>query len=502
MWYRLKPVASNAYSSRMDVNVAADAAPAPPGPFVSIMGLQLGPAFRYSTEYPRPASEQTALRPLQLGLTVGATWSPSGYTNVPRLEFNGCQSTMGAYNVHEVAYDNAGQMVQLAVDFSTACGTGALRFHSSVPLALDSLYAVAGRDRPVVEGSRVTLDGSVSWSPTSRIRSMKWKQISGPAFDLSACANGVCQTYAPLVPAGGAVASFQLHVESETGAQSDATLNLEVRSLKDRQSLMRFYEDYEGPIRDGADVWFSAGAAFFPRRTATGSIYDAQGPSRLELWYYANTDDFHQAANLETVTFSSGQGVPLAPGTYSGTTLGGYEDGPNPTLDVSFEGQGCSLPEWDVVFAAVDRDPADLTQINQLALSYSMLCREGESQGIFSVPTHVTYWVNYQPVQPPQAAASGPSRVSAGSTFVLRDGGSTSPRGYIRRTSWHRIFGPPAISEVIETDKTLTVVTDPNTPDGAKLVYAYQVDDDRGQPSVAVVEVVVRGGPAPVALQP
>ena len=506
MWLRTRPVASNSYSSVLYESEGLHMSQTGPGTSawfqflnnsLGYMDVRIGPEFRFPMSYPLPPGTKDAAHPLLPGLTIGAIFQPSGYTGSPTLDADSCQSGMGAYNIHEVAYDNAGQLVRLAADFSTLCGTGGLRYHSNVPLAVDELHAVAGRDHPVVEGSFVTLDASLSWSPTSPIRSMTWRQTSGPSFDLSACAKGVCETYAPLVPAGGAVATFSLHVESEAGAQSDATLALEVRSLRDRQSLMHIQG--MGFIAFGIDQWFSNGAFLFPTRTDTGSIYDAQGPSRFQFWYYMNTDEYHGFTGLNPVTLSSGQGVALVPGKYSGTARGGYVDGPNPTFDVFFQGHGCSVPEWDVALAALDRNPADLTQVTQMALSFSSRCAEG---GPDEPPSYGRYWINYQPIQPPQALATGPSSVVAGASFTLKDAGSTAPRGFIRQITWRQMFGPAVTSQSLAADSSLTVVTDPLTPDGSKLVYEYEVDDDWGQPSLALLEVVVTGGPTPSGSAP
>jgi len=506
MWYRIRPVSSNAYSSLLYVSESLYMSQTEPGTSawfqfrnesLGYMDVRIGPEFVYPTTFPLPAGTATTFRPLPLGLTVGAIFQPFGYTGNASLDANGCHSARGAYNVQEVAYDSSGRLTRLAADFSTACGTGALRYHSNVSLASDELHAVAGRDHAVVEGSYVTLDGSLSWSPTSPIRSITWRQTSGPPFDLSSCAKGVCQTYAPLVPAGGAAATFALHVESEAGAQSDATLSLEVRSLKDRQSLMQIQG--MGFIAFGLDQWFSNGAFLFPTRTDTGSIYDAQGPSRFQFWYYMNTDDYAGFTGPNPVSLSSGQGVPLVPGKFSGTALGGYVDGPTSAFDVTFQGHGCSVPAWDVSLAALDRNPADLTQVTQLALWFSATCTEG---GPFEPPSYGRYWINYLPIQPPQALATGPSSVAAGSTFSLRDAGSTAPRGSVRLITWRQMSGPDLVSQTIEADASLTVVTSPQTPEGSKLVFSYEVDDDWGQPSLALLEVVVTGGPAPVGITP
>lgn len=197
--------------------------------------LNFDGSYKYAMSFlikPEPGGQ------LRVGLTKYATRSSIFGALVPGLDIgangHGCNNSTGAYFIHELGVATDGRVIVFAADFNISCdggdfANGVVRFNSGIPSVLPRVFANAGTDFSVQVGSTIPLVGDLSWSPSSKIRSAQWTQVSGPAIDLSQCAQLNCIAYAPLVPAGGANVVLKLTVESESGLASSDTVNIAIR---------------------------------------------------------------------------------------------------------------------------------------------------------------------------------------------------------------------------------------------------------------------------------
>ncbi len=459
---------------------------------VGPQALSIGAPFE---NVPRVSNSEfrAALPRLRAGFYPAAYGRGNGWV-VPAAQLNAARCSMldGALVVHEVQYDALGSLTRLAADYSVNCGNirvnsnGAIRHRSAVPLALDAVYVVPWRDHDVVEGRPIRLDGSLSWGPASKVNSLTWRQVSGPTFDLSDCSSGVCRTFVPLVPRGGASAVFELTATTESGRTATGTLRLGLRSLHDRQTLVETYGAPQDLVFTDRD-----GAFGLPIRHGSQAIHLAQRPDRFAVGYAGSNINGIGRDPLLSVSLSNTAGVPLVPGAYSGTEVDSLGM-PAPYPSASYAGgapQSCVHPTWSAVLSDLRRDPADLTKLQGLGYWFTLECPDGDA-------VHARFWLDYQPVTPPTAVAAGPSTVARGTAAVMRDGGSSAPQGGIALRSWQQVFGPAVDSLELDGDASARFVPAANTPDGTRLVFAYRVFDQLRQPGVTLLSVTVQGGPS------
>jgi hypothetical protein len=446
-------------------------------------GLYAGPIYIHSTT-PRPLGTGV-IQQAQSNETRGK----SAWLDLPL-----CGSTNGAFVVHEIAYGVDGALTKLAADFSAACSygyqtnaTGAIRFGSSYPASIDQTFAVAGADHTVTEGDQIVLDGTLSWNPSRRVTSLTWAQVSGPAIDLSSCAAGVCRTFAPLVPKGGSQVVLLLTASSDSGQAATQELRLTIRSWKDRQSRVDVFGN--GYVAGGANIHFTPddGAFDIPVKRGSESVYPSQTPERIELGFFGNATYGPAPVVPPNLVISNVSGSALIPGPYSGFLLAGFAPGSQPGLDASFNGHGCSSPDWVASIAALDRDPLELTRVSRAAMFVDVICTEGAGDE----SSFMRFWIDYEPQNPPTAVASGPAQVAPGSSFELHDAGSQTPAGPALTRYWRQVFGTPARSLSMTPSGSLVVDPDPLTPIGSELVFAYSIVDALGQGSVDLVRVTI-----------
>lgn len=445
-----------------------------------------GPFFTYST-----APQKLASGFVRQAYRGGGNPGNAGWLDLPL-----CGAINGSFIVHEVEYSDAGELTRLAADFSAACSwgyqtnaTGVIRYRSTVPSSLSQTFAVAGLDHTVTEGDPVTLDGTLSWNPSSRLSALTWTQLSGPPLDLSACVAGKCETYAPLVEKGGATAVFLLTATSESGQVATQELRLKIRSWKDRQSRVDVFGN--GYVSGGSNIRYTTddGAFDIPTKRGTESIYPSQTAERIELAFYGNAT-YGMAPVIEpNFIVSNSAGVSLTPGTYKGAHKAGFSPDAEMGVDFSLGGRICSHPDWVASVAALDRDSSDLTKITRAGIFADVMCLEADTASSF-----VRFWIDYEPQNPPLAKASGPAQAYADKPFVLVDAGSETPAGPPLTSYWRQVFGTPAKSLTMADDGSLTVEPQPTTPNGSELVFGRWVVDGLGQSAVTLVHVKMASG--------
>lgn len=432
---------------------------------------------------------------LQPGLVPHALF-PKSSSSVGSLDSPNCRPVNGAYVVHEVSYAADGSLSRLAADFAAQCSLGhaayvtsAIRYRSTVAAALDRSFAVAGQDRTLNEGESLRLDGSLSWNPASRLRSIEWTQLSGPSFDLSNCKLGVCDTYTPLVSKGGAQAKFRLTAVSESGQTATADLNITLRTWQDPQSRADIWGS--GHVSSGSDLRMSETDGVFdvPVKGGSEAIYADQTPERIRWLFNANGN-----AGSDTIemVLSNTAGQALTPGRYASRLRAGFEPGAGPAASASFAGHACNSVDMEALVAAMDRDPAQLTTVHHGAVTLHIACTEagGEAEG-----SYLRLWIRHTPVSPPVARIAAPATATAGQAVVIQDAGSTLSGSEWLRTC-KQIFGRAQASVEFLGDGSCKVTPAAGTPDNSKIVIAYELLDDKGQSGVALAELRVTGGPA------
>lgn len=444
-------------------------------------------------------STSTSPVALQPGLVSQAFFSTTRSTP-GSLDAPNCRPSQGAFFVHEVGYAPDGSLTKLAADFSAQCSLGyaayvqgGIRYGSSLAAALDRTIAVPGLDRSVNEGQALVLDGSLSWNPSRRLTSLDWVQISGPAFDLSNCKLGVCNTYTPKVDKGGAVAVFRLTASAGFGQVATGDLRIKVQSWQDTQSRVDVWG--KGYIAGGVDLSLSDTDGQFevPIKDGSESVYADQTPERMEWRFYPNGNGTSLAVTAPQFVLSTAAGTSLTPGTYSGALRAGFVPGSAPAAAFSFNGHECNTPSWTSLVAAMDRNPTDLTLVNSGAVTFAVRCLEGGAEPNAS---YGRFWIRYSPVSPPIVKIASPANVQAGQTFTIMDAGSTTPAAPSWLQTCKQVFGLGQADISFAPDGTCQVRPSVTTPDKSKLVVRYEIIDELGQTGVALAEVTVTGGPA------
>jgi hypothetical protein len=415
----------------------------------------------------------------------------------PHLDFDSCLTRNGAYYVSELVYDASGVLSKFAADFAGECvagpsfRVGAIRYNSSVAVSLDKTFVSAGRDQVVTEGAPLALNGSISWNPSSRIKTFEWTQISGPAFDMSKCKVAICYTYAPLVAIGGATAEFLLTVKSESGKIGTSKIKIKVRSWQDQQS--RFDNFGDGYVATtGRNVSLNEDNGYFTviPLNAYGSIYPHQTKERIDIDYWGFTP-FGGLIVPPNMVLSNKKNSDLVLGQYSGQLRADFEPLENvPSFTFSAGGAVCGQPDWNANLTALNRDSSDLTKISKLAVFFRVRCMEagGEAGNTFG-----RFWINYRPFMPPVAKALAPVSVQAGATFVIVDAGSLTPAGYKWVTKIQQLAGEPIEDLTFTSDGRAIVKTSTSSLGGSTLVFAYEITDSLGQAGVSLVEVKIAG---------
>lgn len=407
----------------------------------------------------------------------------------------GCNSSSGAFYIHELETATDGRVVKFAADFNVSCGgaegvNGVVRHNSDVPSVLPQIFAVAGPDFAVQEGSGFPLLGDLSWSPSSKIKTARWTQLSGPALDLSQCVQLACETYAPLTSAGGATATLQLTVESESGLVASDIVNVSIRSNLDRQTRLDVWGDGFAARAVGRDLHLNDLSARIqvPALGSLGSIYQDQTAERVHVIGRGRTQYGGELITGVDMTYMNMAGSALVPGTYLDANLrGGYAFPDSAAVDVSAEGAGCGHQIASMYVGDIQRDVLDFGKIESL----SILAQNNCTDGGLDEATYSRLWINHQPVDIPVASIAGSTQGRVGQQIVLNSDSSLARKGTVVNKVWRIIYSTADASFSNAGSDTISLNFGVNSPSGSKVVVSLEVFDSSGDSGTALHTVTI-----------
>lgn len=407
-----------------------------------------------------------------------------------------CNSSSGAFYIHELETAADGRVVKFAADFNVSCDgaagvNGVVRRNSDILSVLPQIFAVAGPDFAVQEGSGFPLLGSLSWSPSSKIKTAQWTQLSGPALDLSQCAQLACKTYAPLMPPGGATATLQLTVESESGLVASDTVNVTIRSNLDRQTRLDLWGDGFAARAIGGDLRLTDLSARIqvPTLSSMGSIYQDQTSERVHVIARGRTQNGSELITGVNMGFMNMAGSALVPGSYLDANLrGGFEAYPNSAaVDVTVEGAGCGHQMASMHVGDIQRDALDFGKIASLSILTQTNCTDGG----LDKATYSRLWINHQPVDIPVAMITGSAQGSAGHQIVLNSNTSFVKKGTVVNKVW-RIISSTADARFSNAGSDeIAIDFGADSPSGSRVVVSLEVFDSFGDSGTALHTITI-----------
>ena len=437
----------------------------------------------------------------KLGLNKYA--SASAYGISPTLQVGtdgkGCDRSTGAFYIHELETSVNGSVTKFAADFNINCSgsatggaNGVVRYNSSVASVLPQIFAVAGSNFAVQEGSRLPLLGHLSWSPSSKIKTAKWTQLSGPALDLSQCSQLTCNTYAPLIPAGGASAVLKLTVESESGLVASDTVNVAIRSNLDKQTRVDIWGDGFASGAVGRDLHLNDLSARIqvPKLQSLGSIYQDQTSERVHVIARGRTQNGGELITGVDMAFMNKAGLVLVPGSYLNADLrGGYEAFPeSASVDVSVNGAGCGHQIASMHVGDIQRDLLDFGKISSLSILAQVNCTDAG----LDKATYSRLWINHQPINVPVAKITGSTQSSAGQQITLNSNTSLVKKGTLVNKVWRIIYSSADASLSDVGSDTITLNFGANSPSGSKAVVSLEVFDSSGDSKTTLHTVTIQ----------
>lgn len=434
----------------------------------------------------------------KLGLNKHASASTYGISPTLRVgtDGKGCDRSTGAFYIHELETSINGSVIKFAADFSFNClgadGTnGAVRYNSDIPSVLPQIFAVAGSDFAVQEGSSFPLLGHLSWSPSSKIKTAQWTQLSGPALDLSQCAQLTCKTYAPLMPAGGANAILKLTVESESGLIASDTVNVAIRSNLDKQTRLDVWGDGFVAQAVGYDLRLNDLSARIqvPIMLSSGSIYQDQTSERVHVIARGRSQNGGDLSAGVDMMYMNIAGQALVPGTYLNANIrGGYEAYPEgAAVNVSAEGAGCGNQIASMYVGDIQRNALDYGKISSLSILTQINCTDAG----LDEATYSRLWINHQPINIPVAKIVGSTQSGAGQQITLNSNTSFVRKGTVVNKVWRIIYSTADASFSNVGIDTITLNFGANSPSGSKAIVSLEVFDTSGDSGITLHTVTI-----------
>ena len=448
----------------------------------------------YKTEYVQQNVDRSASA-FNIGLnSYTSKWGET----TPNLQIStpgkGCGSSDGAFYLHELETTPEGRVSKFAIDYKFNCDgnegvNGVVRYNSDVPSVLSQVFAVAGPDFAVQEGRSFPLLGNRSWSPSSKIKKAAWTQISGPQLDLSGCAQLKCNTFAPLVPAGGATAVLRLTVESESGLIGSDTVNVEIRSSLDRQTRLDVWGQGFVVRGVGGDLHMNDlnARVQVPRGWTIGGTGD-QSKERVHVIVRGRTQDGGVTLTGVNMEFMNTAGSDLVPGKYLNANINGGLPHPTiPGVNVSAEGATCGHQLANMYVGDLQRDALDLQNISSLSVLSEISCTD---DGL-DEPTFSRLWINHQPAEIPVAVITGVTRGAAGQRITLGSSPSLARKGVIVNKMW-RIVSPVSNAKFSGADvDTATLDIDQSVTSGSKVIVSLEVFDSSGDSGITLHTITI-----------
>jgi hypothetical protein len=436
----------------------------------------------------------------KLGLNKYASASTYGISPTLRVgtDGKGCDRSSGAFFIHELETAVNGSVTKFAADFNINCSgssnggaNGVVRYNSSVASVLPQIFAVAGPDLAVTEGSRLTLLGHLSWSPSSKIKTAKWTQLSGPTLDLSQCAQLTCNTYAPLMPAGGATAVLKLTVETESGLVGSDTVNVAIRTNLDKQTRVDVWgAGFAAKAVDG-DLHLNDLSARLqvPALLSLGTIYQDQTSERVHVIARGRSQNGGDLMTGLDMMYMSRAGQALVPGSYLNINIrGGYEAYPEgAAVNVSAEGAGCGNQIASMHVGDIQRDVLDYGKISSLSILTQTNCTDAG----FDEATYSRLWINHQPINIPVAKITGAAQSSAVQQVTLNSNTSLVKKGTLVNKVWRIIYSTAEASFSNVGVDTINLNFGANSPSGSKAIVSLEVFDSAGDSATTIHTVTI-----------
>lgn len=464
----------------------------------------LKPSVNFSTVYQNQYNQENMVDSnavFKMGLNKYASDSTYGISPTLRVgtDGKGCDRSTGAFYIHELETAANGNVIKFAADFNINCSgaatggaNGVVRFNSNIASVLPQIFAVAGPDFAVQEGSRLPLLGHLSWSPSSKIKTAKWTQISGPTLDLSRCAQLTCDTYAPLMPAGGANAVLKLTVESESGLIASDTVNVAIRSNLDKQTRVDVWGKGFAAGAVGRDLHLNDLSARIqvPRLQSLGAIYQNQTNERVHVIARGRTQNGGELITGVDMAFMNKAGLALVPGSYLNADLrGGYEAFPeSASVDVSVNGAGCGHQIASMHVGDIQRDLLDFGKISSLSILAQVNCTDAG----LDEATYSRLWINHQPINIPVAKITGATQSSAGQQVALNSNTSLVKKGTLVNKVWRVIYSTADASLSNVGSDTITLNFGANSPSGSKAVVSLEVFDSTGDSGTTLHTITIQ----------
>jgi hypothetical protein len=399
------------------------------------------------------------------GTAAGMTVGPNGFK---------CSEVTGSFKVLQIAYDKAGQVTQLAVDFIQHCFTGPIGLYGKVryqsDIALRTPTAIAGLPQSSFSGLPVVLDGSTSDAGFGTAI-YTWTQLvkpGDPVVKLPDPNSPKLLFVAPDVPPGGRTLVFQLALQNPLGLTSEDTVMVDVGNEGDKKTVLYYESDPDDAAGQGG-----YGLVMGPEFPLPGfGDVDTLVASNIVL-----TPD--HPWNLE---FSEPHVV----------TLGSFTtDGANPATIRAIFGNTpfCATTTGQFMVRKLKLKDIQTDEISSMAVDFVQHCdgSSAELRGAYRFNSTIPIAAN-DPV-----AVTGPDQLLHHAGLVILDGSqSSSLSGSITSYMWRQLAGP--------TVKLVGLIKSPaisfQMPDGlftakgTTLVFELAVTDAFGLTGRAQVNVV------------
>jgi hypothetical protein len=333
--------------------------------------------------------------------------------------------------------------------------------------------------------------GNLSWSPSSKIKSAQWTQLSGPPLDLSQCGQMACNTYAPLVPAGGATAVLKLTVKAENGLMASDTVNVQIRSSLDKQTRLDLWGGgfVSTATAGGLHMNDLSGRMQVPTLLSLGSIYQNQNSERVHVIARGRTQSGGTLITGVNMEFMSKAGEPLVPGQYVDLGTGsGFEAFPNSaSVHVGAEGAACGHNLATMHVGDIQRDALDFGKISSLSIFAQTNCIDAG----LDEATYTRLWIDHQPVNIPAAHISGSTQGRSGQKITLNSNTSFARKGMVVAKVWKVVASTAGAYLTDAVGDTIILNFGGNAPSGSKAIVSLEVFDNSGDSGITLHTVTI-----------